>query len=184
MISRSFFFFNLSSSINFSRFYITHFFSLGYLSKISLGIFFPNLLKMDDLRLVLSYIILLNLFGKQPVIKRFCKKQYEIDGTKFSIFRIFVILLLKMLINFCYWFFIWLYLFVHYYNVQTLMYYFSPKPFFFLCTFRQINFFPGLTEKFFLYNSLFCIRFFFKKVLEKQYIINLSDFFFTWKLDI
>lgn len=102
MISRSFFFFNLSSSINFSRFYITHFFSLGYLSKISLGIFFPNLLKMDDLRLVLSYIILLNLFGKQPVIKRFCKKQYEIDGTKFSIFGIFVILLLKRLINFCY----------------------------------------------------------------------------------
>lgn len=63
------------------------------------------------------------------------------------------------------------------------MYCFYPKPFFFLCTFRQINFLPGLTEKFFLYNSLFCVRFFFKKMEEKQYIINLSDFFFTWKLD-
>jgi len=162
MISRSFFFFNLSSSINFSRFYITHFFSLGYLSKISLGIFFPNLLKMDDLRLVLSYIILLNLFGKQPVIKRFCKKQYEIDGTKFSIISYFCDIVVENVNKFLFIDFLFdcIYLYI-YYNVQTLMYYFSPKPFFFLCTFRQINFFPGLTEKFFLYNSLFCIRFFF-----------------------
>lgn len=103
LFNRSFYFFQFKiTSKTFSKLAFFHNFNFFDISKISINFFFPKVNFSQDLRLIISFFLLVKIFSFKPYIYKFNKFIFEDESTKQMHFVFFQGFPYMVFINFCF----------------------------------------------------------------------------------